>query len=490
MSLFQNKSLTALMIISQIVLTVFVVQWLFTQYNNEKSVLQVTLNQQYEKSQQEVLDSILEEKLITPLLKNKNGFKISFQEKIIDSVSENGKLKMFINKTESFDSTRLVTVLTDTISHQNNKDVSNLTDSSNDILLHGVRLIVKEITTTPGYQQEFDHRLYSGSDTTLLKSVLLQRYKGNGWNFNTRWVGKKQFDSSGQHDKIIYMESKIFPKKYGLEITGYRLYLFKKILPQSFFAVILLMLTGLAFLFSYRTLKNQLRLNEMKNDFIDNISHELKTPLSTVKVVVEALQDENIRKDEKTTKEYLQMASIEINRLELLTGKILSSSMMESGIIKMQKQEINLLTLTTDLVYALKVRLTNENAELSIDASAREYFISGDPLHIQGALLNLIDNSLKYSGNHPIIKITLNNTHAGIQLSVMDNGPGIPNEYLGKIFDKFFRLPSGNLHNVKGHGLGLSYVAMVMKMHGGSVVVENNSSGGCIFKLVFSENAK
>ena len=227
----------------------------------------------------------------------------------------------------------------------------------------------------------------------------------------------------------------------------------------------------------------------MKNDFIDNISHELKTPLSTVKVVVEALQDEKIRKDEKITKEYLDMASIEINRLELLTGKILSTSMLESGIIKMQKQKIELFKLISDLVYTMKVRVTNDNAQLFIkNFDSAEYVIDGDPVHVQGALLNLLDNSLKYSGKNPKIEITLKKSSAGVQIFINDNGPGIPNEYLGKVFDKFFRVPTGNLHNVKGHGLGLSYVFMVMKMHGGSVSAENVSSYGCIFTLTFPEN--
>ena len=473
------------MIFSQVLLTAFVLQWIISQYNNKKSELQKELTQQFEKSQEEVLDTLLEKNLITPLLKNKNGFKISLHENNIDTFPGNGKLKMFFNKTEKTDSTEIVTVLTDSINTNKNVTITKETNSTNDILLHGVRLIVKEVTGDARHRRELEQRLYSASDTTLLKNLLSQRFKGNGWDFNTKWVSGKQDDSSGHRDKIIYMESSIFPKNYGFEVAGYHFYLLRQILPQAVFAVILLMLTGFAFIISHRSLKKQLRLNTMKNDFIDNISHELKTPLSTVKVVIEALQDENIRKDEKTIKEYLEMASIEISRLELLTGKVLSTSMMESGKIKIQKQKIDLHKLISYLIYAMKVRLTNEHAEVTVDTPEENFYIQGDPLHIQGALLNILDNSLKYSDSPRIIKITLYKNSEGIIVRIKDNGPGIPQEYLKKVFEKFFRVPSGNLHNIKGYGLGLSYVDMVMKMHDGKVFVENDLKTGCVFTLIF-----
>ena len=346
-------------------------------------------------------------------------------------------------------------------------------------------MIVKQATTNPLRQQEFERKIFSGSDSVMLKTVLAQHFKGNGWAFTAKLSNAKGDSSSIPDRNGIYLESSLFPQKYVLQVSDYRFYLLHKIFPQSLFAIILLLLTGFAFFLSNRTLKNQLRLNEMKNEFIDNISHELKTPLSTVKVVVEALRDENIRKDDKTTREYLEMATMEINRLELLTGKVLSTSMMEGGTIKMEKQKIDLSKLINDLIYSLKVRLTNENSVLTFEPADQNYFMDGDILHVQGALLNLIDNSLKYSGNNTAIIISLDQNENVIILQVKDNGPGIPDEYKKKIFEKFFRIPTGNLHNVKGHGLGLSYVFMVMRMHGGKVHAENDPNGGSIFTLTF-----
>ena len=321
----------------------------------------------------------------------------------------------------------------------------------------------------------------------LLKKYFEQQYKERGRNFDAHWINS---DTSVHlnNDKTIYFQSSIFPKTYTLGIENFRLYLFKQIVPQFSFALILLFLTSFAFIIAHNTLKKQMRLNMMKNDFIDNISHELKTPLATVKVVIEALQNENIRSDENKIKEYLHMASLELNRLELLTGKVLSTSMMENGIITFEKQKIDLTKLITDLIFTMKVRLINEGAVIIFDNQPEEFIITGDPIHIQGAMLNILDNSLKYAIPLPVINISIHKFDGTILVNIKDNGPGVPSEYQNKIFEKFFRVTTGNVHNVKGHGLGLSYASMVMKVHGGNISLKNNTEGGCTFSLTFKES--
>jgi signal transduction histidine kinase len=475
------------MIFCQLLLVGFVIQWLVSQYKNEKTELQKSLAMQFEKSQQEVLDTLLEKNLINPLLESKRGFKISLDE----HDTTGGKVKMFFNKIEKNDSTELVTVVTDTFISKN-ENSNGLNDSSKDILLHGVKLIVNEVWQSNENNRHFEQKIYSSSDTVLMRKHLEKNFKDNGWNFSVQLVNVINGDTTTKKSgkKMFYFESSVFPKTYGLEIDDYRMYLFKKIIPESIFALILLLLTGSAFILAHLSLKKQVRLNAMKNDFVDNISHELKTPLSTVKVVIEALQDENFRNDDKKMKEYLDMASLEIKRLELLTGKVLNTSMMESGKISLQKERIDLLKLISELNKTLRVRLTTENASVVIEAAEKNYFIVGDSMHIQGAILNIIDNSLKYSKRPSEIRILLSRNNKNVFIEITDNGPGIPEEYQDKVFDKFFRIPSGNLHNIKGHGLGLSYVSMVMKMHGGSVSVKNNFKEGCMFTLVFNESVE
>ncbi len=477
----RNKLLILFMIFCQLLLVEFVIQWLVSQYKNEKTELQKSLALQFEKSQQEVLDTLLEKNLINPLLGDRRGFKISLNEE--DTAGK--KVKMFFNKIENNDSTELVTVLTDTFISEN-KPTAGINDTAKDIILHGVKLIVNEVWHSNENNRHFEQKIYSSSDTSLMRKHIEKSLKDNGWNFNVRLINAHDKDSASKKNdkKIFYFESSVFPKTYGLEIENYRMYLLKKIIPQSIFALILLLLTGLAFVLAHLSLKKQVRLNAMKNDFVDNISHELKTPISTVKVVIEALQDEKFRKDDRIMKEYLDMASLEIRRLELLTGKVLNTSMMENGNIVLHKETVDMAKLISELINTLKVRLTNENAIILFEKSGDDHPVSGDPIHLQGALLNIIDNSIKYAAPSPEIKINLSTSTENIVITIRDNGPGIPEEYHERIFDKFFRLPSGNIHNVKGHGLGLSYVAMVMKMHGGTVHVRNNVGPGCTFTLM------
>ena len=475
------------MVFSQLLLIAFVFQWLIGQYNNEKSELKKDLSLQFEKSEREIIDTLLEKNFITPLLKDKKGFKVSLQEEAGDSLSGSGKVKMYINKRETYDSTELVTIISDSLHPGINESDSALSDSAKNLLLHGVRLIVKEFSSRSIHQQEFEHKIFSSADTMLLKKYFEQQYKERGRNFDAHWINS---DTSVHlnNDKTIYFQSSIFPKTYTLGIENFRLYLFKQIVPQFSFALILLFLTSFAFIIAHNTLKKQMQLNMMKNDFIDNISHELKTPLATVKVVIEALQNENIRSDENKIKEYLHMASLELNRLELLTGKVLSTSMMENGIITFEKQKIDLTKLITDLIFTMKVRLLNEGAVIIFDNQPEEFIITGDPIHIQGAMLNILDNSLKYAIPLPVINISIHKFDGTILVNIKDNGPGVPSEYQNKIFEKFFRVTTGNVHNVKGHGLGLSYASMVMKVHGGNISLKNNTEGGCTFSLIFKES--
>jgi signal transduction histidine kinase len=492
------------MIISQLLLIAFVVQWLISQYSNEKNDLEKNLALQFEQSQQEVLDTLLEHKLIGPLLRNPNGFKINTidvkgnisDEHISNSDSNQVQkfdsknsppattVKMYVSRKGNIDTSSTFTVITDNDT-LHKKSVSEFNDSAKDILLHGVKMIVKEVSKSGMNDRSFERHIYSLADTSMMKIHIARHLRDKGWNFNVNLVNVKDSDSLHKGNKTFYFESSLFPETFGLEIKNYRWYLIRQILPQAIFAIVLLLLTSLAFYIAHRMLKKQFMLNNMKNDFVNNISHELKTPLSTVKVVIEALQDPSFRKDDKTIKEYLEMAALELNRLELLTGKVLNTSMMENGTLEIHKEKTDLLQLTKDLIQTLKLRLTKENAEVYLHAEEGDYNIEADPMHIQGALMNIIDNSLKYGKEQVKIKINLHAADDKVFWSLSDNGPGIADEYKEKVFEKFFRVPAGNIHNIKGHGLGLSYVDMVLKMHNGKVNVRNNEEAGCTFTLEF-----
>ncbi|MCK4748672.1 MAG: HAMP domain-containing histidine kinase, partial [Bacteroidales bacterium] len=246
-------------------------------------------------------------------------------------------------------------------------------------------------------------------------------------------------------------------------------------------------LSASALLIAYRSLKKQLALNEMRDDFISNISHELQTPVSTVKVALEALNTYDLKKDPKITGEYLEMASREVDRLGGLVGKVLNHSLLEDQSDWLQKEACDLHDMVQKIMKTMEITIREKGAEISLIPAEGPFMVLVDPVYVEGVIHNLIDNSLKYAGPEPEIEILLASGSSGVTLSVRDNGPGIPNEFKEQVFEKFFRITTGDRHDVKGYGLGLNFASQVMEQHHGSISQDNLPGGGCEFILHFSE---
>lgn len=473
-----------LMAVSHLLLFVFIVQWLAAQYGVEKETMKKNLFQQFTNARQQVTDSMLVETLINPVLHGEKGFKIRVDvdnDSNVDDLRPDKKdLMKYIPSSGNPDSGMKVSRKT----FDRMITIHQTADPKNKMLLQGAKLIIKELSSASG-DSMIDQHFSSKTDTILFKKILSDNLSQGELKFNVHWYSGEDQDSVVKKKSTIYFESNLFPKPYGVEITQYNGYLLKKMTPQFLFAFILLLLTGAAFFIAYRSLKEQMRMNMLRNDFISNISHELKTPVSTVKVAIEALKDFDMKQDPKVVNEYLEIASLEMERLDLLISKVLNTSMLEDGKNMMRPERMDLKTVVEEVVASLRLRFNQHHASVNIEVQDKEMLINADPLHIRGVLVNLLDNSLKYGNENPVISISLKDTNENIKVSISDNGPGIPEEYKEKIFEKFFRIPTGNLHNVKGYGLGLSYTALVMVQHGGSIEVKNREESGCTFTLTF-----
>lgn len=255
----------------------------------------------------------------------------------------------------------------------------------------------------------------------------------------------------------------------------------KQIAPQILFSCLLTLITTVAFLILYRSVRAQQRLMELKNDFISNVTHELKTPVATVSVALEALKNFHALNDPKLTKEYLDIAQNELNRLTLMTDKILKASVFESKGITIQRETVDIRKVTVEILDSMRLVFEKRQANVSLQSTGETFLLEGETTHITNVIYNLIDNALKYSPDKPVITITLNDHPDHITLSVRDEGLGIPSEYKKKVFDKFFRVPTGDVHNIKGYGLGLSYVASVVKAHDARITIESESGKGSNF---------
>jgi two-component system phosphate regulon sensor histidine kinase PhoR len=211
------------------------------------------------------------------------------------------------------------------------------------------------------------------------------------------------------------------------------------------------------------------------------MTHELKTPVATISIALESLGRYNMRNEPEVMDEYLRLASSETERLTELINRVLDHSMLEENkqLLKPVLTDVN--SLVSDVTRNMQQRF-EKCGSIEFKPSPEKINVLCDPLFLSGVIINLIDNSIKYCDKDPVIRILAGSDSGSAIIEVTDNGPGIPAEYHNRIFEKFFRMPTGNVHNVKGYGLGLSFAYLVMKLHKGSISI-TNLEPGCSFKL-------
>ena len=272
------------------------------------------------------------------------------------------------------------------------------------------------------------------------------------------------------------------PVTYKLQLGNTVPYLMRQIAPPILFSILLLSIIISTFVLLYRNLLKQRRLAELKNEFISNITHELKTPIATVGVAIEALKNFNAIDNPERTKEYLDISQNELQRLGLLVDKVLKLSMFEKKETEIKFETFNLQTVVDEVVSSLKLQLEKYRTRVSVTQEG-DTSIQGDRLHLLSVVFNLIDNAVKYSKGEPSIHIDLKEKENKVILSITDNGIGIAPEYKEKIFEKFFRVPHGDTHDAKGYGLGLSYVAQIVEKHQGTIAIESQKDIGSTFTI-------
>jgi two-component system phosphate regulon sensor histidine kinase PhoR len=233
----------------------------------------------------------------------------------------------------------------------------------------------------------------------------------------------------------------------------------------------------------YQSLQKQRRLTQLKNDFISNVTHELKTPITTVGVAIEALSNFNALNDPARTKEYLQISKYELDRLSLLVDKVLKMSLFEKKEPELKLEVFDIKALVSEVLNSMKIQFEKRSAEVDFDTRGQDFSIEADRIHLTSVIFNLIDNALKYSQDSPKLQVAISQEAESLQISVADKGIGIAPEFLDKIFEKFFRISSGDQHNTKGYGLGLSYVASVVKKHHGNIAVNSQPQEGTKFTI-------
>lgn len=241
----------------------------------------------------------------------------------------------------------------------------------------------------------------------------------------------------------------------------------------------------LIFSFYFITLNNlqQKKLSVIKNDFINNMTHEFKTPISTISLASEMLSDESIAQTPEKQQRYIKMIRDENKRLSVLVESILQTSIWDKGDFKLKLAEVNVHDIINTAINNTHLLITQRGGTITTSLNAVEHIVQADKVHLTNIIFNLIDNAIKYSKDTPEISISTFNTAEGIMIQIKDNGIGISKENQRKIFDKFYRVPTGNVHNVKGFGLGLSYVLTVVMKHNGTISVNSELGKGSTFNV-------
>ncbi|WP_175634671.1 sensor histidine kinase [Pedobacter ghigonis] len=245
------------------------------------------------------------------------------------------------------------------------------------------------------------------------------------------------------------------------------------------------LLLVLVFIFSYTlyAILKQKKISEMKTDFINNMTHEFKTPVATIMIASEALRDPEVTEDKARLKRLAGIIYDENVRLGSHIERVLSIARLEKGELNMENTEVDMNDLIMIVLDSMELQLQKRNAVITVNTNAENATVFGDELHLSNVIYNLIDNANKYSTDTPDITISTRNTGKHLIIEIADKGIGMTKEQAKRIFDQFYRVPTGNLHDVKGFGLGLNYVQDIIKKLNGTVKVSSEKDKGTTFEI-------
>lgn len=271
-------------------------------------------------------------------------------------------------------------------------------------------------------------------------------------------------------------------KQLMLTFPNRRAYMVNSLMTPLFFSALFLLLVISSFGMAIYMILRQKELSAMKMDFINNMTHELKTPISTISLASQMLKDESIAAQTNSRMKYASMIYDENKRLANQVEKVLQMARMENGDIKYNKNPIDVHELISIAMNQFQIQVEESHGQLLQDFGAENAIASIDEMHFTNVINNLLDNALKYNDKEaPIIKVETKNINDKLQISIIDNGMGMKREELNKIFEQFYRVNKGDVHDTQGFGIGLSYVKKIVEAHKGTIAVQSTFQQGTTF---------
>jgi two-component system phosphate regulon sensor histidine kinase PhoR len=334
-------------------------------------------------------------------------------------------------------------------------------------------------------------------DTVFLKTMLV------------KYVDYHRLDKDFQYqilrtedDSVIHSSSKIFDFKsveahkvclsclwekgtYHLAVyfPGKTRFVFLELSLWLFLSVLFILIVIFIFAWIIRTILLQKKLSEIKNDFVNNMTHEFKTPISTISLATEVLMNAEPATSLERMKKYANIIYDENQRMRVQVERVLQMAQLDKGEYQLNKAKVDIHQLLRAIVENLFLDHSEKKVKVDFILDAKNFEINADKLHIGNIISNLVDNAVKYSIQDPHIQCKTSNSDLGIIIEFTDNGIGMSFEAQKHIFERFYRVPTGNIHNVKGFGLGLYYVKTMVEAHGGSVSVKSEVNKGSRFSV-------
>ena len=251
--------------------------------------------------------------------------------------------------------------------------------------------------------------------------------------------------------------------------------------------VLMILLFTLALFVIFR----QKRLSDIKNDFVNNMTHELKTPISTISLASQMLNDNSIPVEKKNLGHISRIIQTESKRLGYQVERVLQMAVLDQGHLVLKKTPVEIREILSAVIHNFKLQVENQQGILVFEDTEEDVMVEGDRVHLMNVMTNLVDNAIKYSKEKPEVSVSMKTVGDQLLIGVKDNGIGISKENQKKIFDRFYRVSTGNVHDVKGFGLGLSYVKLIVEQHGGSIGVKSELNKGTefdVFLPLYNEN--
>ena len=423
---------------------------------NIDDTLQDSLNQLYTKPQFYILSN------------DSAYYRLKDQNGLIDSASENKIISKEELRANLLNKISNKSIFVENIVNKLTRKEINLEERIDKKTLE---VIIKKVLANNNIEAPYEYAVIKENNSGFFKSE----------NFNLSTKPKT-------YQKLLFADdvlvNDILEDKYYLLLYFNRVNAVFTSLPAivSTSVILTLIILGIFILTIYIIFK-QKKLSEMKNDFINNMTHELKTPISTISLASQMLMDSGLSENEKNYEQISNIISNESKRLGSHVEKVLQMAIIDKGGLALNYKPTKVHEIINKLIVNANLILRETNGLLQSNLAAGRDVVYADELHLFNVFNNLLDNAMKYTNDHPFIEINTKNINGHIVITIKDNGIGIKKENLNKIFDKFYRVPTGNLHDVKGFGLGLSYVKKIVEQHKGHILVNSETGKGSDFEV-------